>query len=200
MPRIAVLASGSGSILNAILQEALPVSLVLTDRPCTAAEIAINAGVPTDIIKRTAFGYRKDSGDNWNRRAFTEAVHESLVNNRINIVAMAGFFTILHPMIFEDFGGKILNIHPSLLPAFKGASAVRDALAAGVQVTGTTIHLATETLDDHRYIIAQVKVAVHSTDTVESLWERIKVHERLLYPALLRQILEGTIRLEDFRD
>ena len=99
---------------------------------------------------------------------------------------MAGFLTILHPMIFEHYSGRILNTHPSLLPSFKGAHAVRDTLAAGVPLTGPTIHVATEVLDDERHIIAQsATVPVLASDDVDTLWERVKVEERRLYPRVL---------------
>lgn len=188
MINIAVLASGSGTILQAIINHGVPLGLVLADKPCKALEIAKEASVPIVLIDRRDFGYRPGVGEQWDRKGFTHKVSEDLKSHGIDVVAMAGFFTILHDVIFDHFGGPILNIHPSLLPAFKGEFAVRDALAAGVTETGTTIHLATERLDDERYIIEQVSVPVESGDTVETLWERIKVQERDLYPRVLSQI------------
>jgi len=104
------------------------------------------------------------------------------------VVAMAGFGTILSPEMFTAFPGRILNTHPALLPAFKGWHPVRDALAAGVPVTGMTVHLATESVDDGP-ILAQEKVPVVPGDTEASLHERIKSVERRLYPQTIRRFL-----------
>jgi len=101
------------------------------------------------------------------------------------VVAMAGFGTVLGPPIFEVYYGRILNTHPALLPAFKGWHAVRDAIEAGVKVTGTTVHIATEEVDAGP-ILAQEPVRVEPGDTEESLHERIKVVERRLYPETIR--------------
>jgi phosphoribosylglycinamide formyltransferase-1 len=109
---------------------------------------------------------------------------------------MAGFMTFLAPVLFCDYERRVLNIHPSLLPAFPGARAVRDALAAGVTHTGTTIHIATPTLDDPRFIVAQREVRVLPGDTEETLHERIKEQERLLYPEVVRDVLNGKLNLE----
>ncbi len=98
---------------------------------------------------------------------------------------MAGFMTIFSPSIFRHFKRRILNSHPSLLPAFKGEKAVADALAAGVAETGTTIHIATEQLDEGP-ILAQERVAILEGDTVATLHERIKQVERPLYPRTIR--------------
>jgi folate-dependent phosphoribosylglycinamide formyltransferase PurN len=102
---------------------------------------------------------------------------------------MAGFMTVLEHPIHDAYGGMITNTHPSLLPAFKGAHAVEDALTAGVKVTGCTVHVATLQVDDGP-ILAQEPVGVFPDDTVESLHERIKEVERRLYPHVLRQLLE----------
>ena len=108
---------------------------------------------------------------------------------------MAGFMTILKEPMFEAYGGHILNIHPALLPDFKGDTAVADALAAGVKVTGSTIHIATTELDEGP-ILRQLRVPVEPGDDVDSLWERIKIEERKLYPEVLRDILNGKIDLD----
>ena len=102
---------------------------------------------------------------------------------------MAGFMTILEHPIHDVYGGMITNTHPSLLPAFRGAHAVEDALAAGVKVTGCTVHIATLDLDNGP-ILAQEPVAVLPGDTPETLHERVKEVERRLYPQVLRALLE----------
>ncbi len=190
-----MLASGTGTVLGAIIERGPPVALVVTDRPCPALDVAAAAGIPAVEISRRDFGYR--AGTDWDRRGFTLAVDAALGAARIDLVAMAGFFTILHPVIFERYRGRILNTHPALLPAFKVAHAVQDTLAAGVPVTGPTIHVATEVLDDERQILAQSPcVPVLPGDDEAALWERIKAEERRLYPQVLWDVVNGKIDLE----
>ncbi len=194
---IAVLASGTGTVLGSIIEHGPPVTLVVTDRPCQALDVASTAGVPAVTISRRDFGYRAGAGEAWDRRGFTLATGAALDAADIDLVAMAGFFTILHEVIFERYSGRILNTHPALLPAFKGAHAVQDTLAAGVPVTGPTIHVATEVLDDERHILAQsASVPVLAGDDTGTLWERIKAEERRLYPQVLWEIVNGKIDLE----
>ncbi len=131
MTKIAVLASGSGSILQAMIAKGVPIELVLADKPCTALEIAETAGIPNVMIDRRRFGYRPGIGEDWDREGFTSLVGETLVKRDIDLVAMAGFFTILHVIIFTVFARRILNIHPAILPDFPGEFAVRDTLTAG---------------------------------------------------------------------
>jgi phosphoribosylglycinamide formyltransferase 1 len=198
---IAVLASGSGTVLASIISRGPPVAVVVTDRPCPAIEVAEAAGVPAIMIDRRDFGYRAGIGEAWDRRGFTRAVTDVLDSYHADVVAMAGFFTILHEVIFGRYEGRILNTHPALLPMFKGAHAVRDTLASGVKTTGPTIHIATEMPDDESRIIAQARgVPVLATDDVDTLWERIKVEERRLYPRVLWDIAGGEIDLEGLRD
>ena len=194
-PKLAVLVSGSGTILAAMIEAGLPIKLVLVDKPCRGSEIAVEAGIDSHCINRSGFGYLPGCDENWDRKGFTEFMTGTLMGNNIDLVAMAGFMTILHPVIFEDFRHRILNIHPALLPAFKGEHAVRDALAAGVTETGTTIHIATEVLDDESFIVDQIRVPVLPGDDEATLHERIKVQERELYPRVLWDIFKGTIDL-----
>ena len=161
---------------------------VIVDRPCPAVALASDAGVATEVVARTEWGRGFD------RHRYTEQLVAALERHRIDVVAMAGFGTVLGAPIFERFAGRVLNTHPALLPAFKGWHAVRDALAAGAHVTGCTVHVATEAVDDGP-ILAQREVAVEPGDTEESLHERIKVVERQLYPATIRRFLDRT-RLE----
>ncbi len=198
---IAVLASGGGTVLASIIEHGPPVTVVVTDRPCQALEVASAAGIPAIMVSRRDFGYRARIGEGWDRQGFTRAVSDVLSQYDVDVVAMAGFFTILHELIFERYAGLILNTHPAPLPFFKGAHAVRDTLASGVKTTGPTIHIATETLDDERCIIAQSRgVPVLACDDVDTLWERIKVEERRLYPRVLWDIVNGEIDLEQLRE
>jgi phosphoribosylglycinamide formyltransferase-1 len=180
--RVAVLASGSGTLLEAILGDALPVVVVLTDRHCRALEIATARGVAAELVERTEWG------PGFDRDAYTERVVKVLQSYDIDLVAMAGFGTVV-PKIVDAFPGRVLNTHPALLPAFKGWHAVREALAAGVKVTGTTIHVATAEVDDGP-ILAQRAVDVYDDDTEDTLHERIKQVERQLYPETIRSYLQ----------
>jgi phosphoribosylglycinamide formyltransferase-1 len=178
--RVGVLVSGSGTLLEAILADGIPVAAVLTDRPCRALEVAEAAGVPHELVARTTFGADFD------REAYTHQIVDALKRFEIDVVVMAGFGTILAQPVHDAYPGRILNTHPALLPAFKGWHAVRDALAAGVKVTGCTVHIATlET--DAGPILAQEAVAVLPGDTEETLHERIKAVERRLYPRAIRE-------------
>jgi phosphoribosylglycinamide formyltransferase 1 len=181
--RIGVLASGTGTILRALLAADLPIVVVLVDRECAAIEIARTAGVPVEVVERTTFG------KNFDRVAYTNDVVDALTRHGVELVAMAGFGTILEKPIHDAFPDRIVNTHPALLPAFKGWHAVEDALAAGVKVTGWTAHIARLEVDEGP-IIAQEAVRVLDDDTPETLHERIKEVERRLYPEVLRRFAE----------
>ena len=180
---VGVLASGTGTILGAILDAGLPVAVVVLDRSCPAGELARAADVTVEIVERDSFGAGFD------RHGYTHRVVDVLKRHNVDVVAMAGFGTVLAPAIFDVFSGRVLNTHPALLPAFKGWHAVADALAAGVKVTGCTIHVATEHVDDGP-ILAQEAVPVLDGDTEATLHERIKVVERRLYPRTIREFLD----------
>jgi phosphoribosylglycinamide formyltransferase-1 len=193
MSSVAILASGTGTILQAILTSDVPVSMVITDRDCRALDVAKDGGVKALCVDRRNFGYAP--GSTWDHSSFTTEVANLLEESKISLVAMSGFMTILSSEIFHRFKGPILNTHPSLLPRFRGAYAVPLALAAGVQETGCTVHLATPKIDSGA-ILAQAKVPILASDTVASLHERIKIAERKLYP---RVILDVLSRLDEFR-
>jgi phosphoribosylglycinamide formyltransferase-1 len=177
------LASGTGTILAAIIDAKLPVKLVVVDRPCLAVDLARHAGVPAVVVPRSNFG----SG--FDRVGYTDEVVEVLEHHGVDVVAMAGFGTVLAAPIFERYAGRVLNTHPALLPSFKGWHAVADALAYGVKLTGCTVHVATEAVDEGP-ILAQEAVPVFDGDTEERLHERIKSVERRLYPETIRAFLE----------
>jgi phosphoribosylglycinamide formyltransferase 1 len=185
---IAVLASGSGTILESVLASRLPVAVVLSDRPCRALRVAADAGVAAVLVERTSFG------PSFDRLGYTHEVIDALEAHGVDVVAMAGFMTVLDKPFVDRWPGRVLNTHPSLLPAFPGAHGVRDALEAGVKVTGCTVHIATAELDAGP-IVAQTAVDVLAGDTVESLHERIKAVERRLYVETVRGIVErGSVR------
>ena len=159
----------------------LPISVVLADRECAGLEIATAHGAPAELVGRSAYG---GFGADFDRDAYSAAVARTLGPHQIDLLAMAGFGTLLAQPMHVAFPGRILNTHPSLLPAFPGWHAVHDALAAGVSETGCTVHLATLEMDAGP-ILAQEKVQIVYRDTEESLHERIKVVERRLYPATI---------------
>jgi phosphoribosylglycinamide formyltransferase-1 len=183
--KVGVLASGTGSNLEAILQAGIPVVVVITDRPCRALEVAAEAGVAGELVQRMSFG--KD----FDREAYTHQVVEALKRHEVELVVMAGFGTII-PSVATAYPGKVLNTHPALLPAFKGWHVVRDALEAGVKITGVTVHIATEEVDAGP-ILAQEAVPVLPGDTEDTLHARIKDVERRLYPDTIRKVIEGQL-------
>ena len=180
--RVGVLASGTGTILRAMLDRNLAVAVVLADRPCGALDIAREAGIGAELVERTDFSATFD------RVAYTKEVVAALERHAVELVAIAGFGTILSEPFVDAFGGHAVNTHPALLPSFKGWHAVRDALAAGVKVTGCTVHLVTEEVDSGP-ILAQKAVSVLDDDTEESLHERIKQVERDLYPEVIERLV-----------
>lgn len=181
-PRIAVLASGSGTLAEAIIDDGIEVALLVADRRCRALEAAQDRGVPVELVERTEWGAGFD------RDAYTEQLVKVLTSRGIDLVVMAGFGTVV-PRVVDAYPGRVLNSHPALLPAFPGWHAVRDALAAGVKVTGTTIHVVTEEVDAGP-ILAQQAVPVLPDDDEASLHERIKQVERRLYPQTIRRFTE----------
>lgn len=184
--RIAVLASGSGTILEAIVAEGLDPAVVVLDRPCGAGEVAARAGIPVELVERQEFGRGFD------RLAYTHRVLDALRARRAELVVMAGFGTVLDKPVFDAYPGRILNTHPALLPAFRGWHAVADALAAGVKLTGCTVHVATLEVDSGP-ILAQEGVPVLPGDSVATLHERIKEVERVLYPLTIRRFIQGEL-------
>jgi phosphoribosylglycinamide formyltransferase 1 len=179
--RIGVLVSGTGTLLEAMLADGLEIAVVVADRPCRALSVAADAGVATALVERDRF----DAG--FDRLTYTHRVVDGLRAHTVGLVAIAGFGTILDKPFVDAYEGRILNTHPSLLPAFAGWHAVEEALAAGVKVTGCTVHLVTVEVDAGP-IVAQEAVPVRPGDTVESLHERIKEVERRLYPRAIRDL------------
>lgn len=183
--RVAVLVSGSGTILEAMLEAGVPVAVVVADRPCRGLDVARTAGVEGLLVdRRDAGGF----GRGFDRVGYTRTLTAALTRRDVELVAMAGFGTVLAEPLHDAFGGRVLNTHPSLLPTFPGWHAVADALAAGVAMTGCTVHYATVEVDEGP-VIAQEVVPVLAGDTVERLHERIKSVERRLYPETVLRVL-----------
>ena len=180
---IGVLASGSGTILRAILDAGIEVAVVVVDRPCPATEVAREAGVPGELVERRSFGADFD------RVEYSHRVVDVLKRHDVELVAIAGFGTVLGQPVFDAYEGRVLNTHPALLPSFKGWHAVEEALEHGVKVTGCTVHIATIDFDAGP-ILAQEAVPVLPGDTSETLHERIKDVERCLYPQTIKEFLK----------
>jgi phosphoribosylglycinamide formyltransferase-1 len=143
-------------------------------------------GIKTVLLNRDDYG---GYGNDFDRVGYTGTLVRVLQSYDTDVVAMAGFGTVLASSAYEAYPGKILNTHPALLPAFPGWHAVEDALKAGVKVTGCTVHIATPEVDAGP-ILAQRAVDVLEGDTAGSLHERIKEVERKLYPSAIRAFIE----------
>jgi phosphoribosylglycinamide formyltransferase-1 len=183
--RLCVLVSGSGTILEAMVRAGLDVALVASDRRCRGLDVAFGAGIETLLVSRERFGGFTATFD---REGFTTELTEALKMRDIDLVAMAGFGTIVTGSFHVAYPGRVLNTHPSLLPEFKGWHAVAQALGSGVTETGCTVHIATEELDDGP-ILAQRRVRIEPDDTEETLHERIKAVERQLYPLVVGRVM-----------
>ena len=177
--------SGSGTILEAMIEAGLDITVVMSDRPCRGLEVASTAGITSEMLDRRAFG---GFGSQFDRAGYSAALAIALARHETNVVAMAGFGTVLTSEFHDAFPGRVLNTHPSLLPLFKGWHAVAQALASGASETGCTVHVATEALDDGP-ILAQERVTIVPGDDEHSLHERIKAVERTLYPDVVRRAM-----------
>lgn len=190
--RVGVLASGTGTILEALLQADVPAVVVVADRPCRALDVAREAGVPSVLVDRADDGWPPSGADRtrdaFDRTRFTTRVVDVLHEHQVDLVVMAGFGTVLEQPIHDAYPHRILNTHPALLPQFPGWHAVRDALEAGVSVTGCSIHLAGLAVDSGP-VLARQEVPVLPGDDEARLHERIKAVERRLYPATVHAVL-----------
>ena len=188
--RIVVMVSGSGTNLQSILDSVAAGDLNATvlavgaDKPCLGIERAAAAGIETFLVEPSNY----DTREAWNR-----ALEEKIASYGADYIIFAGFMRIVDAQLVDRFKNRIINTHPALLPSFPGAHGVRDALAHGVKVTGTTVHLVDSGIDTGP-ILAQAAVDVLDDDTEETLHERIKVKERVLLVetiARLAQDLNG---------
>jgi len=187
--RVAILISGRGSNMTALIEAAkasdypAEIALVISNRPeAPGLARARAAGVATAVIDHTAFGDR--------REAFERALDDKLRNNRINLVCLAGFMRLLTPWFVARWSGRMLNIHPSLLPQFKGLHTHRRALEAGVKRHGATVHFVVPEMDSGPMIV-QDSVAVREGDTEATLAARVLELEHRIYPRALRAVAEG---------
>jgi len=193
MKNIAVFASGKGTnfsaIARAIKRGALKANLALLvcDNPqALVLGKAKRAGVKIALIKREVFAEKKD---------FESKIIEALKANKIDLIVLAGFMRMLSVDFVKEHAGRIINIHPSLLPSFKGAQGIRDAFDYGVKVTGVTVHFVDE-LMDHGPIILQEALNIEDDDTLASLEEKIHKLEHTLYPEAIKLFTEDRLRIE----
>ncbi len=194
--RVGVLISGGGSNLQALIDAAADpaypgeIVLVISNRPgAYGLQRAATASIPTAVIDHTAFP---------DRAAFDSEIDAALRAAGCEIVCLAGFMRVLTPRFVEGWAGRMLNIHPSLLPSFKGLHVQQQALDAGVRIAGCTVHLVTPDLDDGP-ILEQAAVPVLDGDDVASLSARILEQEHRIYPKALAALAGGTIRIEGRR-
>ena len=186
--KIGVLLSGSGTnlqaIIDAIAHDALPVEIVhvVSSRPdAYGIERARAASIPVTVLNREVYA---------DPQAADARIVEALRAAGAEYVVMAGYMRKLTPVVLDAFPDHVLNLHPALLPSFKGAHAIQDAFDAGVKVTGVTAHLANEDYDKGP-IVAQRAVVVREDDTIDDLEARIHATEHILYPEVLRIIAAG---------
>ena len=193
---LAVLASGKGSNLQAIINASENgdidafVKVVISDNTeAYALQRAVNHRIEPLYIDPSLYS---------SREAFDRAVMQYVKERDVGLLAMAGFMRLLSPLFVKEYRGKIMNIHPSLLPAFRGVDGVRQALEYGVKVSGCTVHFVDEGLDTGP-IILQEAVPVYDNDTEEKLQQRIHSVEHRLYPRAIQLFASNKIRIEGRR-
>ena len=193
--RIVVLISGSGTNMEALAESCAAgevpgeIVAVIADRDCLGLRAAEKRELPTAVLEPRAYSSR----DEW-----SAALKDAVAGYEPDLVVSAGFMRILAPVFVDAFQDRLINLHPSLLPAFPGAHGPRDALEHGAKVTGSTIHFVDREVD-HGPIILQEAVRIEQNDTEGTLHERIKNVEHRLLPHACRLVLEGRVRIEDGR-
>lgn len=187
--RVAILISGSGSNMVSLAQAmnapdfGATAELVLSNRPDAGGiDKAKAMGIPTETVDHKQF-----KGD---REAFENILENHLNEHKIDVICLAGFMRILTPSFISKWAGKMINIHPSLLPKYKGLDTHQRAIDAGDAEAGCSVHLVTATLDDGP-VLAQTNVPILADDTAATLAARVLVQEHILYPATLKRFIEG---------
>ncbi len=184
---VVVLISGRGSNMQALLDAGIPVSAVLSNIPGAGGlEIAARRGIATGVVPHRDFATRE---------AFDGALAEAIDAHAPRLVVLAGFMRVLTAGFVRRYEGRLLNIHPSLLPSFPGLHTHERALAEGVKAHGCTVHFVTPELD-HGPIVAQGVVAVLPGDSPDALAARVLKLEHVLYPRAVRWFLDGKLRIE----
>ncbi len=193
---IAVFCSGNGTNLQAIIDGVksgyIParIALVLSDNEKAFALVrAKGAGIETVFL---------DPDEYHGREGFDKEAARYLKENKAGLVVLAGFMRLLSPYFIKEYRNRIMNIHPALLPSFKGTSGIKDALEYGVKVTGPTVHFVDERIDNGP-IILQKAVEVKADDTEESLLEKVHAEEHKIYPQAIKLFVEGRLKVEGRR-
>lgn len=193
---IAVFASGRGTNLSAIIRAVRKgrlkanLSLLVCDNPKAGAiGKARRAGIKIALVKRDDYTTKEE---------FEDTIIRHLKENNIDFIALAGFMRLLGPGLVRQYAGRIVNIHPALLPSFKGAHGIKEAFEYGVRITGVTVHFVDEDMD-HGPIILQKAVPIDESDTLESLEAKIHKTEHKLYPEAIQLLIEGRFKLEGRR-
>ena len=185
---VVVLISGRGSNLQALLDAGVPVSAVISNVPGAAGlAIASARGIATRTVPHRDFS---------SREAFDRALAREIDAFSPKLVALAGFMRVLTPGFVQRYEGRLLNIHPSLLPAFAGLNTHERALADGVKLHGCTVHFVTADLD-HGPIVLQAAIALRRGDTAISLAARVLAQEHIVYPRAVRWFLDGKLVIEN---
>lgn len=189
---IAVFASGRGTNFSAIVRAVKKgiikanLSLLICDNPKAAVlTAAARAGIKSALVKRQDFTHKEE---------FENKIIQCLEEEKIDLIVLAGFMRILSPEFVQKYKGRILNIHPALLPSFKGAHAIKDAYEYGVKLTGVTVHFVDEEMD-HGPIILQVPLRIKENDTLESIERKLHKIEHKIYPQAIKLWTEGKLKL-----
>jgi phosphoribosylglycinamide formyltransferase-1 len=190
MSRVVVLISGRGSNMQALVESGIPVVAVISNRPdAKGLAFAASRGIPTAVVDHKAHP---------DRESFDSALVDAVNRHSPTLVVMAGFMRVLTSVFVGAFAGRMINIHPSLLPSFTGLDTHRRALEAGAKIHGCTVHFVTEALD-HGPVIAQAAVPVRDDDTEDSLAARVLIQEHRVLPAAVRWFLDGRLRVNGLR-
>ncbi|MBY0440283.1 MAG: phosphoribosylglycinamide formyltransferase [Burkholderiales bacterium] len=195
-PSVVVLISGRGSNLRSIVESDPPcrIAAVVSNRPDAAGlAFARTHGIATEVVDHRAFAAAADP-----RAAFDASLMQAIDRHDPALVVLAGFMRILTPGFVDHYAGRMINIHPSLLPAYPGLHTHRRALADGVRLHGCTVHFVTSTLDSGP-IIVQAAVPVHPDDTEDTLSARVLAQEHRLYPQAVRWFAEGRLSVDSGR-
>ncbi len=191
--KIAILASGSGSNAEAIFEKIqsgqldATVQLVISNKPeAKVLERAQKRNIPTLVIDHTLFA---------DRESFDKEVVAALQKCGAELIVLAGYMRILSPYFFSAFADKVINVHPALLPSFKGAHGAADALSYGVKITGCSVHFVDEEVDNGA-IIVQAAIAVQDNESAEQLQKRIQVLEHRIFPQAIQWIAQKRIVVE----
>jgi len=191
---VVILISGRGSNMDALIGAGVPVAAVISNRPdAKGLEVAKGRGIRTAVVDHKAYA---------SRESFDEALAKEIDRHEPKLVALGGFMRVLTPGFVERYAGRMMNIHPSLLPAFPGLHTHEKAIEAGVKVHGCTVHFVTRELD-HGPIVIQAAVRVRPDDTPEALAARVLKQEHVIYPRAVRWFLDrklviaaGRVRVE----